>query len=33
VDDVGKIMNRYYLDPDTVLDVVQNNKNPKTLLE
>jgi hypothetical protein len=33
VDDVGKIMNRYYLDSDTVIDVVKNNKNPKKLLD
>jgi hypothetical protein len=33
VDDVGKIMNRYYLDPDTVIEVVTNNKSPKKLLD
>jgi archaeal flagellar protein FlaI len=33
VDEVGKIMNRYYLDSDTVIDVVKNNKSPKKLLD
>ncbi len=33
VEDVGKIMNRYYVDKDTVVDVVQGDKAPKKLLD
>jgi flagellar protein FlaI len=33
IDNVGKVINRYYLDMDTVLDVVNNDKAPKELLE
>lgn len=32
IEDVGKVMNRYYLDKETVIDVVNNEKDPKTLL-
>ncbi len=33
VEDVGKIMNRYYMDTASVVDVVEKNKNPAELLE
>lgn len=32
VDHVGTIMNRYYVDLDTVVDMVENDRNPKTVL-
>lgn len=33
VDDVGKIMNHYYVDKETVVDIVSNDRPPKGLLE
>lgn len=32
VEEVGKVMNRYYIDKETVLDLVNNDKSPKKLL-
>ncbi|MFH1402655.1 MAG: ATPase, T2SS/T4P/T4SS family [Candidatus Altiarchaeota archaeon] len=32
IDEVGKIMRRYYVDQKTVIDVTQNNKDPKEIL-
>ncbi len=33
VEEVGKVMNRYYVDTETVIDVVNNDQSPKELLE
>ncbi len=33
IDEVGKILSRYYLDRQNVLDVVNNDQDPKELLE
>ncbi|MFH1722033.1 MAG: ATPase, T2SS/T4P/T4SS family [Candidatus Altiarchaeota archaeon] len=33
IDEVGKILSRYYLDRQTVLDTVNENKDPKYMLE
>ncbi len=33
IGDMGKVMNRYYVDMDAVIDVVNNNGDPKRLLE
>jgi len=33
VEQVGKVMNRYYMDKDMIEDVVTKNKTPKTVLE
>ncbi|MBN2250895.1 MAG: CpaF family protein [Candidatus Altiarchaeota archaeon] len=33
VEDVGKVMNRYYLDTETVIELAENDKSPKELLE
>jgi len=32
ISDVGKVFNRYYLDRNTVLEVVKNNSDPKEIL-
>jgi flagellar protein FlaI len=32
VQEVGKLMNRYYVEKDTVIDIVENNKDPKLIL-
>jgi len=33
VEDVGKVMNRYYVDKDSVIEVVEQDKGPQKLLE
>ena len=33
IEEIGKIMNRYYVDTDTVIKFVNEDKNPKKLLE
>jgi len=33
IEDVGKIMNRYYMDMETVIKIVKKGKSPKKLLE
>ncbi len=33
VEEVGKIMNYYYMDNDTVIDAAIKNKPPQTLLD
>lgn len=33
IESVGKILNQYYIDPDMVINVVQNNLGPEKLLE
>jgi len=33
IEEMGKIMNRYYVDTDTVIKVVNEDQDPKKLLE
>jgi len=33
VEEVGKIMNWYYMENDFLMDTIAKNKSPKTLLE